>query len=283
MGSNIADWTKEAIGTALTSEQFLNNPEIQDKVFDKIFGGYIDRFGQEGAAQAWFGGPGAVGKTGRQDQLGTSVGDYGNRFTEGLGQAKDAWEGLRDITASTRQETEALTTQYDQFGQVAQTAMNGLATALADGKLEGRELLQILMQVVQQLMSIPSLGAGGGGLGGIFSALLGGIPGFANGTRSAPGGLAVVGERGPELVNLPKGSQVIPSAQSMRMMRGGQQAMQVQVGVSVDDEGKLQAYVKKVSKQEVASAAPRIVGAANQQAPAAVARHQATKGGADWR
>lgn len=39
------------------------------------------------------------------------------------------------------------------------------------------------------------------------------IPGFANGTRSAPGGLAFVGERGPELVNLPRGSQVIPNHQ----------------------------------------------------------------------
>ena len=37
------------------------------------------------------------------------------------------------------------------------------------------------------------------------------IPGFATGTNYAPGGLAMVGERGPELVNLPRGSQVIPN------------------------------------------------------------------------
>jgi phage-related minor tail protein len=42
-----------------------------------------------------------------------------------------------------------------------------------------------------------------------FKAL--GIPGFATGTNFAPGGLALVGERGPELVNLPRGSQVIPN------------------------------------------------------------------------
>lgn len=35
--------------------------------------------------------------------------------------------------------------------------------------------------------------------------------GYADGTDSAPGGLAWVGERGRELVNLPKGSQVIPN------------------------------------------------------------------------
>lgn len=37
------------------------------------------------------------------------------------------------------------------------------------------------------------------------------IPGFANGVRDFTGGLAVVGERGPELVNLPTGSSVIPN------------------------------------------------------------------------
>jgi hypothetical protein len=37
------------------------------------------------------------------------------------------------------------------------------------------------------------------------------IPQFAQGTNFAPGGAALVGERGPELVNLPQGSRVIPN------------------------------------------------------------------------
>jgi hypothetical protein len=40
---------------------------------------------------------------------------------------------------------------------------------------------------------------------------LAGFFGFADGTDSAPGGMALVGERGPEIVNLPRGSQVIPN------------------------------------------------------------------------
>ncbi len=36
------------------------------------------------------------------------------------------------------------------------------------------------------------------------------LPGYAGGTAFAPGGMALVGEMGPELVNLPRGSQVIP-------------------------------------------------------------------------
>lgn len=52
--------------------------------------------------------------------------------------------------------------------------------------------------------------AGGGG--SLFSA-----PGFAGGTDFAPGGMAWVGEEGPELVNLPRGAQVIPAHESARM------------------------------------------------------------------
>ena len=38
------------------------------------------------------------------------------------------------------------------------------------------------------------------------------IPGFATGVQNFGGGLAVVGEKGPELVNLPAGSDVIPNS-----------------------------------------------------------------------
>lgn len=44
---------------------------------------------------------------------------------------------------------------------------------------------------------------------------------FATGTNYAPGGMAWVGERGPELVNLPRGSQVLTNSQSRQMMSKG--------------------------------------------------------------
>lgn len=47
------------------------------------------------------------------------------------------------------------------------------------------------------------------------------IPGHANGVRNSPGGLAVVGERGPELVNLPKGADVFSNEESRKMTAGG--------------------------------------------------------------
>lgn len=46
------------------------------------------------------------------------------------------------------------------------------------------------------------------------------IPGFATGVRNFRGGLAVVGEQGPELVNLPKGSDVYTNQESAGMVGG---------------------------------------------------------------
>lgn len=44
------------------------------------------------------------------------------------------------------------------------------------------------------------------------------IPRFETGTTFAPGGLALVGERGPELVNLPRGSQVTTASQTREVL-----------------------------------------------------------------
>ena len=56
------------------------------------------------------------------------------------------------------------------------------------------------------------------------------IPGFATGVQNFGGGLAVVGERGPELVNLPRGSDVIPNGQ-MSSAGGGQTTININVGL----------------------------------------------------
>ncbi|WP_439406398.1 hypothetical protein ACNJX9_34000 [Bradyrhizobium sp. DASA03076] len=81
---------------------------------------------------------------------------------------------------------------------------------------------------------------GGGGGGGLFSLFGGGsginangsiagaigptsvggaplVGQFASGTDSAPGGLSLVGENGPELMNVPRGAQIIPND----VLRGG--------------------------------------------------------------
>ncbi|MBB3772021.1 hypothetical protein FHS55_002630 [Angulomicrobium tetraedrale] len=86
MEANVGPWSQEALGRAVTPDEFLANPELQDQVFNHRFGQYVAQFGPEKAAQAWFAGPGGIG-TNRQDSLGTSVSQYANKFSAALGSA----------------------------------------------------------------------------------------------------------------------------------------------------------------------------------------------------
>lgn len=86
MEANIPSWSRAALGREVTVAEFMAKPAIQDAIFDHKFGGYVRRFGEEGAAQAWFAGPGGVGKTDRKDVLGTDVGGYGAKFMAALGR-----------------------------------------------------------------------------------------------------------------------------------------------------------------------------------------------------
>jgi phage-related tail protein len=76
------------------------------------------------------------------------------------------------------------------------------------------------------------------------------VPAFAKGTMSAPGGLAWVGEQGPELVNLPRGSQVIPAGRSARMAAGGGGGVTVVVHASglVDPSSMARAIEAELAK-----------------------------------
>jgi hypothetical protein len=56
------------------------------------------------------------------------------------------------------------------------------------------------------------------------------LPGFAEGVENFRGGLALVGEHGPELVNLPRGSSVTPAAQTARMLPALQAAQAALAG-----------------------------------------------------
>lgn len=61
--------------------------------------------------------------------------------------------------------------------------------------------------------------SGGSGVG-LVQQLRNAFGGFAAGTNSAPGGVSVVGEEGPELVNLPRGAQVFPAHETKSLLAG---------------------------------------------------------------
>lgn len=75
---------------------------------------------------------------------------------------------------------------------------------------------------------------------------------FASGTTFAPGGVSLVGERGPELVNLPRGSGVVPAARTKAMLAGGSASMapvfNISIG-SVDSEDRARQIAAEMSAQ----------------------------------
>jgi phage-related protein len=60
------------------------------------------------------------------------------------------------------------------------------------------------------------------------------IPLLAKGTGFFSGGMAIVGEQGPELVNLPRGSQVTPNRETENMLNGSGQPEYIQNSIYLD-------------------------------------------------
>ncbi|WP_457813930.1 tape measure protein [Sinorhizobium meliloti] len=195
--------------------------------------------------------------------------------------------------------------QAEFFGDAFYDAFSELIPKIETGNKALDKFLNTLIEAVAQAAILgkgPFGAPGGGGSGGLLGGLLGAIFPFAKGgiaahgrpqtlKRFARGGVsrsaAIFGEAGPEAaVPLPDGRSIPVKFQTPAIPKrssAGQQAVDVQVGVTVDDDGKLQAYVRRESNAAVTTAAPRILSAANQQAPAAVSKYQQQKGGAEWR
>lgn len=118
-----------------------------------------------------------------------------------------------------------------QLGATAQQGVGQLSNALAKGIVDGgkglgkdirqslagigKEMLgDILKQSMEQLVIAITGNTIATNINTLWTqiqALAAKIPFFAGGTDSAPGGFAMVGEKGPEIVNLPRGSQVVPN------------------------------------------------------------------------
>ena len=92
------------------------------------------------------------------------------------------------------------------FKDMANETLNALQSLTS--AIKGGGFLDILGAVIGLGLQLGSIGAFGKK---IQTNINKPVPGFASGTSFAPGGMALVGERGPELVNLPRGSKVFPS------------------------------------------------------------------------
>lgn len=156
----------------------------------------------------------------------------------------------------------------EEWRDTEKDAVRGVVDDLIAGKSAADAFADALDKILSKLLDFAfdgifdSLGSGGGSIWGAIGSLFTGKK-YANGTNNARGGWSLVGERGPEIVNLPRGAQVIPNhkltAPTLPSIQGARQSassggMRVDVGVSVDNDGNLQAYVQNVSRKTSQSA-----------------------------
>ena len=118
-----------------------------------------------------------------------------------------------------------------QVGQVGTSGLSSLSNALAEGVIRGgrglgKDIRQSLQGIGKQLLgdaiksSVEDLVIAMTGntiatnlntLWTELSTAVKGLFGFADGTGNAPGGWSMVGEKGPEIMHVPRGAQIIPN------------------------------------------------------------------------
>ena len=144
--------------------------------------------------------------------------------------------GMADVATKLLEQGDLVGAVFTSMGDaIAQSASSGEASLAKLGQAAVGAAAKIVRSYIQQgvaaavakaLSGVPfpfNLAAGaaaGGAAAALFTHVIGslGVKGFADGTKNAPGGLALVGERGPELINLPRHSQVFPTPQTNSML-----------------------------------------------------------------
>ncbi len=117
MDSNVPAWTKDALGRAMTPQEFAADPSAQDAVFRAKFGQYAEKYGPEGAARAWLAGEGGMNNPNVKDTFGTDPISYGRQFANNiLGASKG---GGSDNAPSTMNATPSVNNQTAQIPGIA--------------------------------------------------------------------------------------------------------------------------------------------------------------------
>lgn len=79
LGSNIPNWSKEALGRSLTIAEFMAEPDKQDLIAQYKIHQLLKRYSERDVVAIWFTGQPLKGNEHKQDALGTKAIDYVNQ------------------------------------------------------------------------------------------------------------------------------------------------------------------------------------------------------------
>ena len=170
--------------------------------------------------------------------------DAKNNIVVTNGAIKASVQAITPAEKQAREEAEKLRETFKGIGEsVRSDLVSGLREAINGSKTFGQAISGVLNNLKNKLLDIAlnkaisgigkALGGGGGG-GGIFGSFLGGLFGKERGGRVSAGGAFVVGERGPEILQMgSKGGTIIPNSQ----IGGGGDSVVNNISISVDASG----------------------------------------------
>lgn len=196
-----------------------------------------------------------------QGSLDAGAGAIGDLVSGAFGKVQESFsgvtEGMEDVRGRLIEANKKIGQSFTDMAQEAVRAIGTLGHAIKDG-----DFFDILDAVVGLGLQLGGMGVFGKSAAAAINGAR--VPGYAGGTRWHPGGLAVVGERGPELVNLPRGASVTPNG---AWGGGGGGRMEVEVLPSE--------YFDVRVRRHISDAAPGIAQAGAQGGANMIMRRQA--------
>lgn len=241
MGDNVPSWSEKYYGQRLTPDQYLGNQKAQDAVFDGQFGSYVKQYGNpQDAASKWFTGRPLAEGANRADINGTTGSQYVDKFNQ----------NLQKLNVSATSSAKDIGSLGDSSNKVASTLTDTLGS---NGTLSKAVVPQAAAPAANYFPPAPS--GGGFNFASLFTSFFS-LFGFADGTDFSPGGMAWVGERGRELVHLPRGSAVTPN-HKLNGLGGGSQSVNMRheysITVSGNGDKELMVRMKEAAEESVRS------------------------------
>lgn len=198
----------------------------------------------------------------------------GNAIKASAVEAVDAWDGLREVSAGVREQMAGLAEHarnlsqaWTEFGRGGKDILDGLVAGTMTWKDALSAALDVALDLLKNLMNANNPGGFGTGiLGSILNGLtgLGGGPGygasyfppapslgFASGGTILPGGTGGIDS---QLVQFRKSPNERVDITKPGQSLGNSNKVHVTVGVKVDNDGNLQAYVQDISQRNATAA-----------------------------
>lgn len=187
-------------------------------------------------------------------ELQAQIEDLARAYATASGEAEEIADRLRDLEVYSERGADAIVDIFMQVRSGAKTAKEAILDLIAQ---------MAMVQAKKNLLDVA-----GSVFGGSTLATFGQLLGNANGTTNWRGGISLVGERGPELVSMPRGSQVFSATATSRMLDSADAGGHISIGFD-QSTGGLTATMTDIAGRVVQQASSGIVSQAVRSTSAA--------------